>query len=236
MGTLWIVSSGPGSLQQLTPAAMKAIAAADVVIGNAFYLDMLEVLLKGKQVIRSSMGKAMITGGDAGVYGMASIVLEVVEHEFPGTDVEVLPGVTAATAAASRLGSPLSGDYVTLSLSDLLTPWELIEKRLHLAFQMGVPVALYNPKSRGRPLNLGKAIQIALQYRSPETPVGVVRNVFRSGEETFCVTLASLGENDELVDMHSILIIGGDETRFWEENGDVKGIITPRGYHRKYVY
>ncbi|HJK62609.1 MAG TPA: precorrin-3B C(17)-methyltransferase, partial [Methanocorpusculum sp.] len=179
---------------------------------------------------------AMITGGDAGVYGMASIVLEVVEHEFPGTDVEVLPGVTAATAAASRLGSPLSGDYVTLSLSDLLTPWELIEKRLHLAFQMGVPVALYNPKSRGRPLNLGKAIQIALQYRSPETPVGVVRNVFRSGEETFCVTLASLGENDELVDMHSILIIGGDETRFWEENGDVKGIITPRGYHRKYVY
>ena len=124
MGTLWIVSSGPGSLQQLTPAAMKAIAAADVVIGNAFYLDMLEVLLKGKQVIRSSMGKevdrakeaarlaadcnvAMITGGDAGVYGMASIVLEVVEHEFPGTDVEVLPGVTAATAAASRLGSPL---------------------------------------------------------------------------------------------------------------------------------
>lgn len=177
MGTLWIVSSGPGSLQQLTPAAMKAIAAADVVIGNAFYLDMLEVLLKGKQVIRSSMGKevdrakeaarlaadcnvAMITGGDAGVYGMASIVLEVVEHEFPGTDVEVLPGVTAATAAASRLGSPLSGDYVTLSLSDLLTPWELIEKRLHLAFQMGVPVALYNPKSRGRPLNLGKQFRL----------------------------------------------------------------------------
>ena len=253
MGILWIVSSGPGSLQQLTPAAMKAIAAADVVIGNAFYLEMLEALLVNKRVIRSSMGKevdrakeaarlaadhkvAMITGGDAGVYGMASIVLEVVEHEFPETNVEVLPGVTAATAAASRLGSPLSGDYVTLSLSDLLTPWEMIEKRLHLAFQMGVPVALYNPKSRGRPLNLGRAVNIALQYRSPETPVGVVRNAFRSGEETFCVTLASLGENDELVDMHSILIIGGEETRFMEDNGDVKGIITPRGYHRKYVY
>lgn len=253
MGTLWIVSTGPGSLQQLTPAAMKAIAAADVVIGNAFYLEMLEVLIANKQVIRSSMGKevdrakeaarlaadcnvAMITGGDAGVYGMASIVLEVVEHEFPDTDVEVLPGVTAATAAASRLGSPLSGDYVTLSLSDLLTPWETIEKRLTLAFQMGVPVALYNPKSRGRPLNLGKAINIALRYRAPDTPVGVVKNVFRAGEETFCVTLASLGENDELVDMHSILIIGGEETRFWEDNGDVKGIITPRGYHRKYVY
>ena len=253
MGILWIVSSGPGSLQQLTPAAMKAIATADVVIGNEFYLEMLEDLLTSKQVIRSSMGKevdrakeaarlaadhkvAMITGGDAGVYGMASIVLEVVEHDFPETNVEVLPGVTAATAAASRLGSPLSGDYVTLSLSDLLTPWEMIEKRLHLAFQMGVPAALYNPKSCVRPLNLGRAINIALQYRSPETPVGVVKNVFRSDEATFCVTLASLGENDELVDMHSILIIGGEDTRFMEDNGDVKGIITPRGYHRKYVY
>lgn len=158
------------------------------------------------------------------------------EREFPEMDVEVLPGVTAATAVASRLGSPLSGDYVTMSLSDLLTSWEMIEKRLNLAFQMSVPVALYNPKSRGLPLNLGKAISIALQYRSPKTPVGVVKNVFRSEEETFCVTLESLGENDELVDMHSILLIGGEETRFWENDGDVKGIITSRGYHRKYVY
>ena len=253
MGILWIISYGPGSMQQLTPAAMKAIAASDVIIGNAFYLDMLEPLLRGKQIIRSSMGKeverareavrlsadhnvAMISGGDAGVYGMASIVLEVVEHEFPDQQVEVLPGVTAATAAASRLGSPLSGDYVTMSLSDLLTPWETIEKRLELAFQMGVPVALYNPRSHGRPLNLGKAISIALKYRTPETPVGVVKNVFREGEEAFVVTLESLGENVELVDMHSILIIGGEETRFWSCDGDVKGIITPRGYHRKYVY
>lgn len=170
--------------QQLTPAAMKAIAAANVVIGNAFYLDKLGVLLANKQVIRSSMGKevdrakeaarlaadcnvAMITGGDAGVYGMASIVLEVVEHEFPETDVEVLPGVTAVTAAASRLGSPLSGDYVTLSLSDLLTPWETIEKRLHLAFQMGVPVALYNPKRIW-----GRLSVLRCSTGSPETPVG----------------------------------------------------------------
>ena len=253
MGILSIVSSGPGSTQQLTPAAMKAIALADVIIGNAFYLEMLEPLLKNKQVIRSSMGKevdraleacrlaadknvAMISGGDAGVYGMASIVLEVAEREFPSQEVIVLPGVTAATAAASRLGSPLSGDYVTLSLSDLLTPWEIIEKRLGLAAQMGTPIALYNPKSRGRPLNLAKALNIILTCRDPQTPVGIVKNVYREGEETHITTLRELAENDDIVDMHSILIIGGEESRIWKEDDDVKGIITPRGYHRKYVY
>ena len=171
MGTLYIISSGPGDVNQLTPEAARAIAAADIIIGNAFYLAILGGFLQGKEVIYSAMGKeidrareacrlaadknvAMISGGDAGVYGMASIVLEIIEHEFPGLEYVVLPGVTAATAAASKLGSPLSGDYVTLSLSDLLTPWEVIVKRLELAFQMGVPVALYNPKSRGRPVNL----------------------------------------------------------------------------------
>lgn len=253
MGILWIVSSGPGSTQQLTPAAMKAIALADVIIGNAFYLDMLEPLLKNKQVIRSAMGKevdrareacrlakdhtvAMVSGGDAGVYGMASIVLEMIEREFPSQEVIMLPGVTAATAAASRLGSPLSGDHVTLSLSDLLTPWEIIEKRLGLAARMGTPIALYNPKSRGRPLNLAKALKIILTCRDPETLVGIVKNVFREGEETHITTLRELAENDDIVDMHSILIIGGEESRIWKEDEDVKGIITPRGYHRKYVY
>lgn len=253
MGILSIVSSGPGSTQQLTPAAMKAIALADVIIGNAFYLEMLEPLLKNKQVIRSSMGKevdrareaarlaadhnvAMISGGDAGVYGMASIVLELVEREFPSQPVVIHPGVTAATAAASRLGSPLSGDYVTLSLSDLLTPWEVIEKRLGLAAQMGTPIALYNPKSRGRPLNLSKALKIILNCRDLETPVGIVKNVYRNGEETHITTLGKLAENDDIVDMHSILIIGGEESRLWKEDDHVKGIITPRGYHRKYVY
>jgi len=253
MGTLWIVSTGPGSMQQMTPAAIKAIALSDIVIGNAFYLEMLEPLLNNKQVIRSSMGKevdrareaarlaadhnvSMVSGGDAGVYGMASIVLEIIEHEFPTQDVIVLPGVTAATAAASRLGSPLSGDYVTLSLSDLLTPWEIIEKRLDLASRMGTPISLYNPKSRGRPLNLGKALNIMLKYKAPETPVGIVKNVYREGEEILITTLGTLAENYDLVDMHSVLIIGGEESRIWKEEENVKGIITPRGYDRKYVY
>ncbi len=125
---------------------------------------------------------------------------------------------------------------MTLSLSDLLTPWEIIEKRLGLAAQMGTPIALYNQKSRGRPLNLAKALKIILNCRHPETPVGIVKNVFREGEETHITTLRELAENDDIVDMHSILIIGGEESRIWKEDDHVKGIITPRGYHRKYVY
>ena len=253
MGALWIVSSGPGNAAQLTPAATQAVMSADIVIGNAFYVELLGDIVERKKVIYSSMGKevdrakeaaklaadnnvVMISGGDAGVYGMASIVLEVIEREYPKQEVIVLPGVTAATAAASRLGSPLSGDYVTLSLSDLLTPWEVIEKRLDLAFQMGTPVAIYNPKSKGRPANLSKALAIALKYRDGSTPVGIVKNVFRDGETKCITTLKELSEDDSFVDMHSILIIGGEETRIWKEDENVRGIITPRGYHRKYVY
>ena len=253
MGTIWIIRSGPGAVNQLTPEAARAIAAADIIIGNAFYLSILAGFLQGKEVIYSAMGKeldrareacrlaadknvAMISGGDAGVYGMASIVLEIIEHEFPGQEYVVLPGVTAATAAASRLGSPLSGDYVTLSLSDLLTPWEIIVKRLDLAFQMGTPVALYNPKSRGRPVNLHRALVIARKYKPDDTPVGIVKNAYRRDETVIVTTLGELFADDSFVDMHSILIIGGEETRIWKEEENVRGIITPRGYHRKYVY
>jgi len=250
---LYIVSTGPGSLQQITPRALKALAESEIIIGNALYLDLVEPLLAGKQVVRSSMGReverarqaitlarghtvAMVSGGDAGVYGMASIVLEVLEHTGEEIEVEVVCGVTAAISAASRLGSPLSGDYVTISLSDLLTPWEVIEHRLDLAFQMGVPVAIYNPKSRGRPQNLAKALAIARRHCRPETPVGVVKDAYRAGEERLIATLGSFEQHLDFVDMHSIVIIGGEESRIWRTNSNDRGIITPRGYHRKYVY
>ena len=146
-GSLYIVGLGPGRLEYMTPRALRAIAASDYVIGNTSYLDPLAPLLVGKNVIRSSMGKeveraeqavdlarssavAIVSGGDAGIYGMASIVLEVLEHSGASIDVEVIPGVTAANAAASRIGSPLSGDFAVISLSDLLTPLEVIEQRL----------------------------------------------------------------------------------------------------------
>jgi precorrin-3B C17-methyltransferase len=251
-GKLFIVGIGPGNKEQLTGRAKEAILESDIIIGNNFYLQLIEGLVEGKEVIRSSMGKeverarrcvelakekkvCMVSGGDPGVYGMASIVLEVLEHDNSCIEYEVVPGVTAATAAASLAGSPLSGDFVTLSLSDLLTPWEIIENRMDLAFRMGVPVAVYNPKSRGRPDNLSQALSIALKYNSGDQPVVVVKNAFRDEQEVRFFTLKSLFADDSFVDMRSIVIIGGEESR----TGTVCGkdmMITPRGYDRKYVY
>jgi precorrin-3B C17-methyltransferase len=237
----------------MTPRALKVIANADCVIGNARYLDPLEPLLSGKTVIRSSMGKeveraqqaielaqshavAIVSGGDAGVYGMAGIVLEVLEHSGAAIDVEVIPGVTAANAAASRIGSPLSGDFAVISLSDLLTPLEVIEQRLDAVFSVGIPVVLYNPKSRGRPHNFALAIAHARKYLGAETPIAIVRNALRDGEEVIVTTLADVEKVESVVDMHTTVIIGGKESRIWRMGEDVKGIITPRGYHHKYVY
>jgi precorrin-3B C17-methyltransferase len=237
----------------MTGRALKAIAGADYVIGNDSYLGPLEPLLAGKNVIRSSMGKeverakkaielaqnyavAIVSGGDAGVYGMASIVLEVLEHSGAKIDVEVIPGVTAANAAASRVGSPLSGDFAVISLSDLLTPLEVIEKRLDAVFSIGIPVVLYNPKSRGRPHNFALAIEHAQKYLPAGTPVAAVKNANRDGEEIHIATLGTIDRIESSVDMHTTVIIGGTESRIWRMGNDVKGIITPRGYHTKYVY
>jgi precorrin-3B C17-methyltransferase len=247
------VGIGPGSRDQMTARALKVIAGSEIVIGNDTYLDQLEPLLMGKNVIRSSMGKeveraktairlslkrhvAMVSGGDAGVYGMAGIVLEVLEHENVTIPLEIVPGVTAANAAASRVGSPLSGDFAVISLSDLLTPLNVIEKRLESVFSIGIPVVLYNPKSRGRPHNFSGAISIARKYLSDTTPVAIVRNAYRHDEGITITTLGDVEDHYEKVDMHTTVIIGGAESRIWRIGQDVKGIITPRGYHRKYVY
>ncbi|MCK9591537.1 MAG: precorrin-3B C(17)-methyltransferase [Methanoregula sp.] len=252
-GSLAIVGLGPGLREYITPRALKVIAGADYVIGNALYLDPLEPLLSGKTVIRSSMGKeveraqqaidlafshtvAIVSGGDAGVYGMASIVLEVLEHSGADIDVEVIPGITAANAAASRIGSPLSGDFAVISLSDLLTPLEVIERRLDAVFSVGIPVVLYNPKSQGRPHNFALAIAHARKYLGAETPIAIIRNALREGEEVIVTTLAGVEKVEKAVDMHTTVIIGGKESRIWRMGEDVKGIITPRGYHHKYVY
>ncbi len=252
-GSLAIVGLGPGRREYITPRALRVIASADCVIGNALYLDPLEPLLSGKTVIRSSMGKeveraqqaielarshavAIVSGGDAGVYGMASIVLEVLEHSGADIDVEIIPGVTAANAAASRIGSPLSGDFAVISLSDLLTPLEVIEQRLDAVFSTGIPVVLYNPKSRGRPHNFALALNHARKFLDADTPIAIVRNALRDGEEVIVTTLAEAETVEDAVDMHTTVIIGGKESRIWRMGEDVKGIITPRGYHHKYVY
>jgi len=252
-GRLAIVGIGPGNPGELTGRAREVLEQAEYIIGNDTYLAQLGPLISGKKVITSSMGKeverakqsiklareapvAMVSGGDAGIYGMAGIVLEILEREGIDIPWEVVPGITASQAAASILGSPLSGDFATISLSDLLTPLEVIERRLHAAFSIGVPVVLYNPKSRGRPHNFALAMEIAGSYRSPSTPIGIVRNAYRNGEEAIITTLGEVAAVEERVDMHTTVIVGGEETRIWRNGEDVKGIITPRGYHRKYVY
>jgi precorrin-3B C17-methyltransferase len=247
------VGIGPGSLDLLTPQAQKAIIDSEVVIGNASYLTALAPFLEGKEVIRSGMGDeidraqraiflarehkvSLVSGGDAGVYGMAGIVLELLSSGDHRIKVEVIPGITAAQAVAARIGSPLSGDFVVISLSDLLTPWEVIVKRLDLAFSMGVPVVLYNPRSKERREHLPQAIFIARKYRDLQTPLAVVRNAYREGESIRCSTLGEADAVIEEVDMHSTVIVGGEESYLWKEGKHVRGIITPRGYHRKYVY
>jgi precorrin-3B C17-methyltransferase len=236
----------------MTVQARTAIEGADVVIGNATYLDQIADLLTGKEVIRSSMGReveraaravhlargrrvAMVSGGDAGVYGMASIVLEIIAKEADPPPVAIVPGVTAAQAAAAILGSPLSGDFVTLSLSDLLTPAEEVERRLHLAMAMQVPVVLYNPRSKTRRDGLPRAVAIALEHRDAATPVGIVRNAFRPAQGVTVSTLGDAPAWTEVVDMHTIVIIGGPESRIWRTRHG-EGIVTPRGYNRKYLY
>jgi precorrin-3B C17-methyltransferase len=252
-GKLYLVGTGPGDRSLLTGRAIQALAESEFVLGNGMYLDLLDPLLTGKHVLRSSMGKeveraqqsitlaqdhivSLVSGGDAGIYGMASIVLEILEHQGSDIGVEIIPGITAAQAAASRLGSPLSGDFVVISLSDLLIPWTQIEHRLEHAFSMGVPVALYNPRSKRRPDNLRKALEIARRHLPDDVPVGVVRNAYRKEEEVLVTTLSEIHEMPDRVDMHSTLIIGGEETRIWRRDSDARRIITPRGYHRKYTY
>lgn len=238
----------------MTGRAIAALAGAEYVIGNDSYLVPLASLIAGKNVIKSSMGKeverakkaidlaaahrvAIVSGGDAGVYGMAGIVLEVLEHSGAKIPVEVVPGVTAAQAAASLVGSPFSGDYATISLSDLLTPLEVIEKRLDAVFSVGIPVVLYNPRSNGRPHNFALAIEHARKFCPATVPVAIIKNALREGQaDPVVTTLGEIEQSIELIDMHTTVIIGGLESRIWRMGDDVRGIITPRGYQRKYVY
>lgn len=250
---LYIVGIGPGHPDLMTVAAQQAILESEYVIGNTTYLDQIEPLLPGKKVITSSMGEeiararhalelasggdtvSIISGGDAGVYGMAGIVLEIAEKEGAGADadtrIQVIPGVTAANAAASILGSPITGDFASISLSDLLTPWEDIEKRIAGAAASDFVIVLYNPKSRNRNTNFGRCIEIVRRHRSGSVPVGLVKNAYRDGERAVVTTLERVLDYDDFVDMHTTAIIGNSESRIWGER-----IITPRGYHRKYDY
>jgi precorrin-3B C17-methyltransferase len=240
-------------VEQLTLKARDVILNADYVLGNSTYLDQMESLLGTQEVIRSFMGKeverarkavelaknanvVMISGGDTNVYGMAGIVLELAEHENLDVDIEILPGVTAVLAGASILGAPVVTDFAVISLSDLLTPWDVIEKRLNMAADADFVIGLYNPKSRKRKSNFARAIEIIRKYKADSVPVGLVKNAMRGeNEDQIVTTLGEVMEYEDWVDMSTAILIGNGESRIWKSpKKDM--IITPRGYHKKYDY
>ena len=241
-GKLTIVGFGPGSREDMTLRATRSIEDADVVTGYTTYVDILreyfpEKKFKATGMMRevdrcrsaiedASSGKnvAMVSSGDSGIYGMAGIVYQLVQEMKADITVEVVPGVTAASAAASVLGAPLMHDMAIISLSDLMTPLELIMKRVDCAGQADMIVCLYNPRSKTRKDYLSRAAEVLMKYRSPGTPVGIVRNVGRKGQEK---TVTTLGNIDyEKVDMFSIVTVGNSQT--YASDGLM---ITPRGYN-----
>ncbi len=246
-GKLYIVGIGPGAVEHLTRKAHEALLGSEYVIGNGTYLDQIADIIKDSKIIRSGMGGeverakkaielakdhvvSIISGGDANVYGMAGLVFEVAE-KAGDIEIEVIPGVTAISAAASLLGAPLVNDFAVVSLSDLLTPIEIIEQRLNCAVEADFVIAIYNPKSRNRRENFGKAIEIIRKFRNDETPVGIVKNATREGETVIATTLGRIMEYNDVIDMSTIVLIGNSESRLWDNR-----IITPRGYQRKYEY
>lgn len=242
-GWLAVVGLGPGSEEHLTPAARRALGEAQVIVGYRTYLEPLGRYLPGREVIATGMtaeiercelaiqraaeGRrvALVCGGDPGVYGLAGLVLELLARRGSrnGLRVEVIPGVTSALAAAARLGAPLGHDFAVISLSNRLTPWEVIEKRLRLAGEGDFVIALYNPRSRGRQGQILRAQEILLAYRSPQTPVGVVRNVARSGEQWWISDLARFVSLP--IDMATTVIVGNSQTQVLDGC-----MVTPRGY------
>lgn len=246
-GKLYIVGIGPGGIEHLTKKAMDALLVSEYIIGNGTYLDQVKDITQNKKIIRSGMGGeverarkavelgkdhivSIISGGDANVYGMAGIVLEVAQ-KAGDIEIEVIPGVTAISAAASLLGAPLITDFAIISLSDLLTPQKMIDQRLKSAAEADFVIAIYNPKSRSRKENFGKAMEILRKYRTENTPVGIVKNATREGETVIATTLGILMDYDDIIDMSTIVLIGNSESRLWKNR-----IITPRGYQRKYEY
>lgn len=237
MAKLYVVGIGPGGKDDMTVRSLRAIEECQVVVGYRFYIELIGDLIGDKQVIQTGMkgeiercklaiekvragvNTCIVSTGDAGLYGMAGPILEMAD----GIDVEVVPGVTSSFSAASVLGAPIMHDFCTISLSDLLTPWETIEKRLELASDADFVIAIYNPRSKGRPEHLKHAIDIMLGHKPQDTPVGIVKNSGRDGQQSLITTLSKI--DCECVDMMSVLIVGNRES--YVEGGR---IITPRGY------
>jgi len=243
-----VVGTGPGPIEFLCPRARDAIENAQTVAGYQTYLDLISELLRPEQdIIGSGMmqevdrckralglaldGKtvALVCGGDPGIYAMAGLVFQLARLQDMAVDIEVIPGIPALSACAALLGAPLMHDFAVISLSDLLTPWKLIEKRLKLAAQADLVIVIYNPASKKRRLHIQKAAELILETRSPATPVGIVTSAYRQDQSVHLISLDDLAKGAIPVNMQSTVIIGNSRTFSW--NGRM---ITPRGYEDKY--
>ena len=242
-GKISVVGIGPGHAVGLTIEARQAMENAEVVAGYHTYLELVPELIAGKEVIGSGMMQeverceaaveraragsrvAVISSGDPGIYGMAGLVLELVVKlpESVRPEVRIIPGVSAVGSAAAVLGAPLMHDFAVISMSDLMTPWELIEKRVRAAAEADFVIAIYNPKSMRRTEQIEKVREIVLKHRPATTPVGVVRSVSRPDQEAVITTLDRFTE--EKIDMFTTVIIGNSQTF---QSGSF--MITPRGY------
>lgn len=240
MNKLYVVGIGPGNYEQMTIEACKALEDCDIIVGYTVYVDLVKEHFEDKEFLTTPMTKevercelafdkaakgkttAMICSGDAGVYGMSGLILEIGQR-YPEVEVKIISGVTAAMSGASVLGAPLIHDFAVISLSDLLTPMEKIEKRLECAAQADFVICLYNPSSKKRHDYLQKACDIALKYASKDTVCGYVQNIGRDGEKATILTLEELKVSE--VDMFTTVFIGNSQTQ--KINGKM---VTPRGY------
>jgi cobalt-precorrin 5A hydrolase/precorrin-3B C17-methyltransferase len=249
-GKLYVVGTGPGALSHITPYAQKAIRESNVIVGYGTYTDLIGDLLKDKEVFSTGMtqeidrcrkavelalsGKtvSVISGGDPGIYAMAGLVFELLRAEMQKCEsanhlsVEVIPGISALNACAARLGAPLMHDFASVSLSDRLTPWEVIEKRLDAAAMGDFVIILYNPKSKGRAGHINRAREIIMKHRPPDTPVGIVKGAMREDEKIVLTDLNRMLDHE--IDMQTTVIIGNSRTFLWNNL-----MITPRGYENK---
>ena len=238
---IYVIGIGPGCRDLMTQEAIAAMEDAEVIVGYKTYIKLVEEFIQDKEVVQNGMRKevdrcqeaieiaktgkkvAVISSGDSGIYGMAGLILELVTKQGVDIPVKVVPGVTASIGAAAVLGAPIMHDFCHISLSDLMTPYELIKKRVRNAADADMIISLYNPRSKGRPHYLREAIEIIKEYRDLNTPVAVVRHALRDGQEYKLFNLENFDE--EVVDMFSIVIVGNSQS-FVKEGK----FITPRGY------
>lgn len=245
MKKIIIAGIGPGSREDITPAVMEAVREADVVVGYKYYFQFVEPYLKpGCECVDTGMKKereraeqafalaeqektvVVISSGDAGIYGMAPLIYEMKQARQSDIEIVTLPGISAFQKAASLLGAPIGHDMCIISLSDLMTPWEVIERRIKAASEGDFVTAIYNPKSHGRYWQLYRLVELFLQVRSVETPVGYVRQAGRDDEEIKITTLGAFDPED--IDMFTVILIGNSQTYISEGK-----MITPRGYYRE---